>query len=211
MTTLPAMKEDGVNAFLEQHGGPVGEFIKFSKDAKFERISDGEEIKFGTKLICVFPETQHGWVKFNGAGQPPTRHMGGMFNGYVPPPRGELGDDDPTLWEVGLSGKPQDPWKAQVLLPLKEVDGDRLYIFQTSSTTGLRAVASLISECKQMAKREPDVYPVVELAVGAFEHKDPRVGTVKKPGFKVVGKVSRNGVEPPQIGTAATLNDEIPW
>src|SRR5262245_33046902 len=126
MTTLPAMKEDGVNAFLEQHGGPVGEFIKFSKDAKFERISDGEEIKVGTKLICVFPETQHGWVKFNGAGQPPTRYMGGMFNGYVPPPRGELGDDDPTLWEVGLSGKPQDPWKAQVLLPLKEVDGDQL-------------------------------------------------------------------------------------
>jgi len=159
MTTLPAMKEDGVNAFLEQHGGPVGEFIKFSKDAKFERISDGEEIKVGTKLICVFPETQHGWVKFNGAGQPPTRHMGGMFNGYVPPSRGELGDDDPTLWEVGLSGKPQDPWKAQALLPLKEVDGDRLYIFQTSSTTGLRAVASLISECKQMAKREPDIYP----------------------------------------------------
>ena len=62
------MKEDGVDAFLEQHGGPVGEFIKFSKDAKYERISDGEEIKVGTRLICVFPETQHGWVKFNGAG-----------------------------------------------------------------------------------------------------------------------------------------------
>src|SRR5215831_17024472 len=198
-TNLPAIKDDGVNAFLAQHGGPVGEFIKFSKDAKFERISDGEEIKVGTKLICVFPETQHGWVKFNGAGQPPTRHMGGMFNGYVPPPRGEL------------SGKPQDPWKAQALLPLKEVDGDRLYIFQTSSTTGLRAVASLISECKQMAKREPDVYPVIELAVGAFEHKDPRVGTVKKPAFKIVGKVSRAGIAPSQIGAGAVMDDEIPF
>src|SRR5262249_269520 len=126
--------------------------------------------------------------------------------GYVPPSRGELGDDDPALWEVGLSGKPQDPWKAQVLLPLKEVDGDRLYIFQTSSTTGLRAVASLISECKQMAKREPDVYPVIEL-----EKKARGGGRVRKRGFKVVGKVSRNGVEPPQSGTAATLDDEIPW
>ena len=84
-------------------------------------------------------------------------------------------------------------------------------LWQTSSTTGLRAVASLVSECKQMAKREPDVYPVIELAVGAFEHKDPRVGTVKKPAFKIVGKVSRTGLEPPQIGAAAVLNDEIPW
>jgi hypothetical protein len=211
MTTLPATKEDGVNAFLNSHGGPVGEFIKFSKDAKFERVSDGEEVPVGTKLICVFPETQHGWVKFNGTGQPPTRHMGPMFGGYVPPARTELGDDDASLWERGLSGKPQDPWRAQVLLPLKQADGDRLYVFQTSSTTGLRAVASLVSECKQMAKREPDVYPVIELAVGAFEHKEPRVGTVKKPAFKIVGKVSRSGVEPPQIGAAAVLNDEIPW
>src|SRR5262249_20300675 len=102
-------------------------------------------------------------------------------------------------------------WKAQVLLPLKEVDGDRLYIFQTSSATGLRAVASLISECKQIAKREPPVYPVVELAVGAYEHKDPRVGMVKKPAFKIVGKVSRRRVEPPQIGAGAVLDDEIPF
>jgi hypothetical protein len=211
MATLPAIKDDGVNAFLQAHGGPVGEFIKFSKEAKFERISDGEEIPVGTKLICVFPETQHGWVKFNGAGQSPTRHMGPMFGGYVPPPRTELGDDDPRQWEVGLSGKPQDPWKAQVLLPLKEADGDRLYVFQTSSTNGLRAVASLISECKQMAKRDPESYPVVELAVGMFEHKDPRVGTVKKPAFKTVGKASRNGIEPPQIGGGAVLDDEIPF
>ena len=73
----------------------------------------------------------------------------------------------------------------------------------------MRAVASLISECKQMSKREPDVYPVVELAVGAFEHKDPRVGTVKKPAFKIVGKVSREGV--PQIGAGAVMDDEIPF
>jgi len=132
-----------------------------------------------------------------------------MFSGYVPPPRSELGDNDQSLWEEGLSGRAQDPWKSQVLLPLKEADGERLFIFQTSSTTGLRAVASLISECKQMSKREPDVYPVVELAVGAFEHKDPRVGTVKKPAFKIVGKVSRDGV--PQIGAGTVMDDEIPF
>ena len=209
-TTLPAIKTEGVDAFLNTHGGPAGEFIRFTKEAKFARL-DGEEVPVGTKLIVVFPETHHGWIKFNGPGQPPTRHMGGMFSGYVPPPRSELGDNDQSLWEEGLSGKPQDPWKSQVLLPLKEAEGERLFIFQTSSATGLRAVASLISECKQMSKREPDAYPVVELAIGAFEHKDPRVGTVKKPAFKIVGKVSRDGVAAPQIGAGAVMDDEIPF
>ena len=126
-TTLPAIKTEGVDAFLNTHGGPAGEFIRFTKEAKFARL-DGEEVPVGTKLIVVFPETQHGWIKFNGPGQPPTRHMGGMFSGYVPPPRSELGDNDPSSWEEGLSGKPQDPWKSQVLLPLKEADGERLFI-----------------------------------------------------------------------------------
>jgi hypothetical protein len=210
-TTLPATPGDGVDAFLNAHGGPVGEFVRFTKEAKFARVSDGEEIPAGTKCICVFDQTQHGWIKFNGDGQPPTRHMGPMFGGYVPPPRSELGDDDERQWELGLSGEPADPWKTQVLLPLKELDGDRLYIFQTMSVTGLRAVASLISECKQMAKKEPEMYPVVELAIGAFEHKNPRIGTVKKPAFKIAGKVSRNGVAPAQIGTGAVLDDEIPF
>jgi hypothetical protein len=62
-----------------------------------------------------------------------------------------------------------------------------------------------------MAKKDPDNYPIVELAVGAFEHKNPQIGTVKKPAFKVVGKAPRNGVEPPQIGAAAVLDDEIPF
>jgi len=210
MTNLPAVKTEGVDAFLNEHGGPVGEFIRFTKEAKFAGL-DGKEVSAGTRLIVVFPETQHGWIKFNGPGQPPTRHMGGMFSGYVPPPRSELGDEDHSLWEEGLSGKPQDPWRPQVLLPLKEVDGDRLYVFQTSSVTGLRAVASLISECKQMQKKEPTMYPVIELAVGAFEHKDPRVGTVKKPAFKIVGKVSRDGIAAPQISAGAVMDDEIPF
>jgi hypothetical protein len=212
MSNLPTTpRGDGVDAFINAHGGPVGEHIKFTKEAKFARVSDGEEIPAGTKCVCVFDQTQHGWIKFNGKGQLATRHKGPMFSGYVPPPRSELGDDDRNQWELGLSGEPTDPWKPQVLLPLKQLDSDRLYIFQTMSPTGLRAVASLISECKLMAKREPTMYPVVELAIGAFEHKKPGIGMVKKPAFKLVGKVPRNGIEPPQIGAGAVLDDEIPF
>jgi len=208
--TLPALKTNGVDAFLNAHGGAAGEFVRFSKEAKFTVVSDGTELPEGTTLNCIFDQTQHGWIKFNGIGQPPTRHMGGMFDGYVPPPRSELGDDDITQWEPGLDGKPQDPWQAQVLLPLQDDETGKLYVFQTSSKTGLRAVATLISTCKQMAKREPDIWPVIELKVSSFEHRDSRIGQVKKPDFKIVGKVPRNGAVP-QIGAAAVLNDEIPF
>jgi hypothetical protein len=208
---LPAKPTDGVDAFVSAHGGPAGEFLRFSKEATFKCASDGTTLPEGTRLACVYDQTQHGLIRFNGPGQPPTRHMGGMFDGYVPPPRSELGDDDQSLWETGLSGQPQDPWQWQVLLPLQDQETGKLYIFQTSSVTGLRSVATLISTCKQMAKREPDVYPVVELRVSAFESKkNPRIGLVKKPDFKIVGKVNRNGAAP-QISAAATLNDEIPW
>jgi hypothetical protein len=208
--TLPALKTDGVDAFLNAHGGAAGEFVRFSKEAKFVVVSDNTELSEGTRLNCIFDQTQHGWIKFNGVGKPPTRHMGGMFDGYVPPPRSELGDDDPTLWDPGLDGQPQDPWLFQVLLPLQDEETGKLYIFQTSSKTGLRAVATLISTCKQMAKRESDVWPVVELKVSSFEHRDPRIGLVKKPDFKIVGKVNKSGV-PQQIGAGAVLDDEIPF
>jgi hypothetical protein len=112
--TLPALKTDGVDAFLNAHGGAAGEFVRFSKEAKFVVVSDNTELSEGTRLNCIFDQTQHGWIKFNGVGKPPTRHMGGMFDGYVPPPRSELGDDDPTLWDPGLDGQPQDPWLFQV-------------------------------------------------------------------------------------------------
>lgn len=209
-SNLPANPESGVDAFLGAHGSP-GEIIRFSKEAQFKLASDDEAVlPEGTKLVCVYDQTQHGWIRFNGEKQEPTRHMGPMFGGYVPVPRSELGDDDRGLWEDGLDGQPKDPWNAQVLLPLQDPETGRLYVFQTMSKTGLRAVATLISTCKQMAKRDPDSYPIIELKVSSYKHKDPRVGLVKKPDFKLVGKVAKNGATL-QIGTAATLDDEIPF
>lgn len=133
-----------------------------------------------------------------------------MFGGYVPPARSELGDDDRDIWENGLDGQPKDPWNPQVLLPLMDPETGRLFVFQTMSKTGLRAVATLISTCKQWAKRDPDSYPLVELNVSSYKHKDPRVGPVKKPDFKLVGKAPKNGATL-QIGAAAVMDDEIPF
>ena len=85
--TLPATREDGVTAFLNAHGGPVGEFVRFTKEAKFARVSDGEEIKPGTRCICVFDQTQHGGSNsmVTGSRQPGTwaQCSAGMYRRHV--------------------------------------------------------------------------------------------------------------------------------
>src|SRR5262249_38715773 len=70
-TTLPAIKTEGVDAFLNTHGGPAGEFIRFTKEAKFARL-DGEEVPVGTKLIVVFP--RHNTAGLNSTALASLRH-----------------------------------------------------------------------------------------------------------------------------------------
>jgi hypothetical protein len=106
---LPTKMGDGVAAFLSEHGGPAGRFIKFNKAGNFVTTDDDEEMPAGTRLICVYDQAQHGWIRFRGKGEPPERKMGPIFGGFVPPPRSELGDEDETQWELGLDNRPKDP------------------------------------------------------------------------------------------------------
>ena len=68
----------------------------------------------------VYEEIRVGWIKFLEKGQQPERKMGPVFSGFVPPGREELGDLDEAQWEIGLSGKPTDPWQFQVLVPMHD-------------------------------------------------------------------------------------------
>jgi hypothetical protein len=208
-SNLPAIPP-GVQNYLDEHcGGGSGVQIKFAKDQRFRRVDDGEEVPLGTELVAVFDEVQVGWIRFNGKGQPPERKMGPLFRGFIPCSRDELGDTDPDMWEVGLSGKPVDPWQSQILLPLQAEDGTQ-YIFGTTSITGRRAVGKLLDECKKMMRREPGFYPVIKLALGSFQHRDERVGNVTVPAFPRVGKTPKTGTAPIDTSTAADFNDEIP-
>jgi hypothetical protein len=62
---LPALPESGVDAFLGAHGA-AGEVIRFSKEATFKLAADDREtVPVGTKLVCPYDQTQHGWIRFN--------------------------------------------------------------------------------------------------------------------------------------------------
>jgi hypothetical protein len=201
-----------VSAYLAAHGvGMSGTFFKFAKDGKFRKTGDEEEIPEGTQFVVIYDQIQGGWVKFSGKGNPPERKQGNLFEGFVPPNRETLGDLNQDEWEVGLSGKPADPWQFQLLLPLQNVETGELYVFNTSSITGRRAVDRLISECGRMQRIEPNDYPIIKLRIGGFEHRDPRIGWIKTPAFERVGRASKADTTIADTSLSGELNDEVPW
>jgi hypothetical protein len=119
---LPAVTNGSspVAAYLAEHGvGMGGTFFKFAKDGRFRKTSDDEEIPEGKELVVIYDQIMGGWIRFCGKGNPPDRRMGPIFGGFMPPKREELGDTDDSQWEIGLDGKPADPWQHQLLLPLQ--------------------------------------------------------------------------------------------
>jgi hypothetical protein len=201
-----------VAGYLAECGvGMNGTFFKFAKDGKVRKTSDEEEIPEGTEFVVAYDQIQAGWIKFNGKGNPPDRHMGPIFDGYQPPNRESLGDTDQSQWETDLSGKPSDPWRHQMLVPLQHSETGELFVFGTTSLTGRREVGNLIRHCDRLRNKEPDAYPVIKLQVGGFAHRDKRVGWVKTPKFAVVGRAPKNNMGAASSAIADDMSDAIPF
>src|SRR5262249_29621632 len=137
-----------VGTYLAQHGvGIGGVFIKFSKDGGYCKQAEDAQNPTGTGDAVVYDEVRGGGRKVVEKGQQRERKMGPVFSGFVPARREELGDLDEAQWEIGLSGKPTDPWQFQVLVPMHDTKNGEMYIFGTTSVTGRRECDKLISAC----------------------------------------------------------------
>jgi hypothetical protein len=189
----------------------VGRMIKFNKDGEFATTDDDSVIGGDVDFTALVDQTLIGWIKFNGEGAPPDRHMGLLYEGFVMPARDTLGDLDQAKWEIGLDGKPQDPWSHQVYLVLQRGDSGGLFTFVTSSITGRRAVGTLLRHYDRMQRTHPGQYPVVRLKIGGFQHKDDRVGWVKTPVIAVVGRTPKDSAAKPDTSLTADMNDQIPF
>jgi hypothetical protein len=209
-----AVTDDGANisAYLDAHaGGTTYTRFKFAKDHRYRRVSDDEEVPLGKEFVVIYDQIMVGWIRFLEKGTPPDRRMGRLFGGFMPCPRPDLGDTDRSLWELGLSGAPADPWLSQILLPLQAVDGGELHLFGTTSITGRNAVGRVIDESRKMQRHDPDNYPIIKLALGSFQHRDERVGRVVVPAFPRIGKTAKASDAAIDTSVAADLSDEIPW
>ena len=136
--------------------------------------------------------------------------MGLLYDGYVMPRRGSLGDTDPAKWELGLDGKPQDPFQHHVYLVLQRGDTQELFTYVTGSLTGRRAVGNLCRHYDRLQRSHPGMYPVIRLKVGGFNHRDERVGWVSTPVLAIVGRAQKDSGAKPDTSLAADMNDEIP-
>jgi hypothetical protein len=184
---VSAASPDAINMYLANLGGG-GAFLKFGKDGKF-RTSDDEEVGEDRELVVIYDQASVGFIKFGAKGVPPEKVMGLLFDGYVPPKRAELGDNDPSAWDTGLDGRPQDPWRSQIELPLVDAVTGEKFTFATTSVTGRRAAGNLLSQCSRMRRGDPDSYPTITLKAGGFNHA--KFGRVPTPSFVLKGKVAK--------------------
>ena len=215
---MPASKAALMNCgspyanYLATHGvGASGTIIRFDpKEGKYRTAVEKREIAVGSQFVVVSSQIQGGWRKFMGEGNPPKRVQGNLSEGYVPPARDSLGDTDESEWPVGkFSGKPEDPWQFELLLPLQSVDDGQLYIFSTSTFGGRRAVDAVIAMCGVMHRAEPNDFPVVKLGVGGYQSK--KFGWVKAPCFDRVGKSPKADTAAVNTSLADDMSDEIPF
>lgn len=190
----------------------VGRMVKFdAKSGRFFTADDDEEISADDDFVVLVDQTLIGRVKFNGKGEPPDRRMGLLYDGFVMPDRKDLGDNDQAKWEIGLDGKPADPWQHHIYLVVQNVATGELFTFVTSTDTGRRAAGTLLRHYDRLTKTHPDMYPVVRLKVGGFNHRDERVGWVNTPMFAVVGRMPKDSAAKPDTSLASQMDDELPY
>jgi hypothetical protein len=195
--------------YLAKHASS-GTVLRFSKDGKFVKPTEGdEEVPEGTQLAVIWDQARGGYQRFRGKGERPELKIGLVFGGK-PPERDELGDNDEAQWPISdMTGKPEDPWREILMVPLQSIEDGAVYVFSTMSITGLRAVSNLLTQSARLAAKEPDHYPVFALRCGGYEHK--KFGWVRVPAFERVGKTPKADITAALTSLADDMNDQVPW
>jgi hypothetical protein len=153
-----------------------GEFLSGPKD-------DPRVVPIGTKLVAIPQSFGCCWQRF--VGSKPAFGPGGLVSeGFVLPPRHTLGDLEEALWTPDeITGEPRDPWNATHFACFAPSSLTPIYTFISSSYGGIEALKDVSAEYGKRLKLGGGGYPIIELAVDAYNHKNPRFGRIKKPRF----------------------------
>jgi hypothetical protein len=214
-TKLPAVPDNRTahDAYLDDIAPAtiVGRMVKFDgKLGKFVTPDDSAPVDEETDFIALCDQTLIGYVKFGAKGEPPTKEMGLLYDGFIMPDRSSLGDTDMSAWEMGLDGKPADPWQHHIYLVLQKVGTDELFTYCSSSATGRRAIGTLLRHYDRMQRGHTGYFPLIRLKVGGFQHRDDRVGWVNAPVLAAIGRVpGSDAVAPPP--NPGEFNDDVPF
>jgi hypothetical protein len=162
----------------------IGTPMKFNKGEYLTGPKDDQRIvPLGTKLVAIPQSFGCCWQRFVGA--KPAFGPGGLISeGFVLPPRHTLGDLEEALWAPDeITGEPRDPWCATHFACLAPSSLTPVYTFISSSYGGIEALKDLSAEYGKRLRLGASGYPLIELAVDAYNHKNPRFGRIRKPRF----------------------------
>lgn len=194
---------------LSKHAS-LGTPLRFLKDGGFGCPTEGDrKLAEGTELVAHPEEARGGFRRFNGPGAPPDTRIDRIFGG-TPPHREDLDDLDEAQWPISdLTGRREDPWQEILMVPLEDPATGEIFIFQTSSITGMRAVSNLLRQAMRQVAKDPEHLPVIKLRVGGFQHR--KFGWVKVPAFEFVGKAPKTNIAAADTSIAADLDDDLPF
>src|SRR5262249_29903088 len=126
-----------------------------------------------------------GWVRWQDY-RPVEQIMMTVAMNQFPPLRRELGDTDPTKWEVDAKGERRDPWQFTSYVPMVGQDG-ALYTFTAGSKGSHGAVGKLARVYARHRRNAPDDLPLIALDVDSYQHKIREYGRISVPVFTVIG------------------------
>jgi hypothetical protein len=216
-TAVAPVTDDSLQDYLDAFTTPTipGTNFRFNgKDAKYVLLNgDPMPLKDDDKFVFLADQVWGGWIKFaRDSVTPPTRIQGLLTDGFRLPPRDTIGDTDESKWEIGLSGKPEDPWRHQIIILLQKIGADELYSFIATNPTSRGAVTDLINHCQRRKRSGKDDYPIVRLGTSSFERREPPKVKVWKPCFAIVGHQKKDDViDPANASLARDLSDSIPY
>jgi hypothetical protein len=171
-----------------------GTLLRFHET--WTRGKEASPVEKGTQLVAV--GTASAWVRW-AQGKPVEYRM--KASGLPLPDREELGDSDPTQWELGPDKKtPRDPWQRTRFVYLVDPDTAEAFTFSTASWGGREAVINLADAIARVRSAHPNAtaMPIVALEAAPMLTK---FGKKSKPVFKIIGwKAAGAGVwDPPQL------------
>jgi hypothetical protein len=191
---------------------PTCRSCEFRKGHYYAGAGDGEEVSLRTEYMVYALDWRRGWRKWQDDHVVEDRVARVADHPAAPLERDELDDQDEKTWEVGLDGKPKDPWVLMNELPVENAETGERLLFTTSSFGGKIAVEKVVGTYSVNLRKKLDKgLPIIALAVG--EMKTKAYGKVPRPDFPIVRWENDSGeavdITPPPKGS--DMNDEIPF
>lgn len=157
--------------------------LKFNKGDWYAG-QDNTEIPLGTAVAIDMMSAEWGWIRWHD-GKPAERRMAHVATGQPPVPRDSLGHADEALWEKDDEGKPRDPWRKSIEIPVREISGEKREFMLAGSGVGFEgACKALFKAFGEQMRANSGKVPVIELRSGKYQHS--KWGIVKVPDMPIV-------------------------